>query len=239
MSLHSEREGNGNKHNVPGLGLSGETIPVSSNSHVAGHSAEDRAIQQSVSADNATVASQGVVSSSPKIGSGKASSDSNDSQGIIPGAAQASQEVPPEPTNSGSARVDLIIRHLVERGFSQEAARRAAMPQRSSTIRVYNGIWARYSGWLDRRGLGDPLMCTVQLLTLYLEDMVKSGRAPSMVKTHKYLRDSKVSSSGGLGGKSGTAELPQEFVFGHTKGQKSSSQMESDSSAQGVKTTAV
>jgi hypothetical protein len=81
--------------------------------------------------------------------------------------------------------VDLIRKSLIERGFSEEVAQRAANPQRRSTIANYEGIWSKYVGWLDSRRIPDPTKTTVQLLVQYLEFLRKEGKAISTILSAK------------------------------------------------------
>ncbi len=81
--------------------------------------------------------------------------------------------------------MDLVRKSLIEKGFSEDVAERAANPQRKSTIANYEGIWSKYVGWLDSRGTPDPTKTTVQLLVLYLEHLRKEGKALSTILSTK------------------------------------------------------
>jgi len=216
----SRSESAGNRCSESGLGHPGTSLPVPANSADPSLSAEDTGVQQQVPSCDAMLATQDVVSPVAKSGCGLPTIIASKQKTVVTGLGQGEQEMAPPPRNHELGRLDLIRRHLVKRGFSQEATDKSAVPQRSSTIRLYDNIWKRYVGWLVARGTPDPLKTTVQLLILYLLDLKNEGKAIGTVLTHKscivktleQITDQRLTESGTLADflKSLKQEAPKE-----------------------------
>ena len=83
---------------------------------------------------------------------------------------RSSDVVSPEPSDVQLPRLDVIRSALSQRGFSERAANRIAVPQRSSTRLVYEGKWAEFCAWCDRRK-EDPVQASVPQVVDFLTDL--------------------------------------------------------------------
>ena len=52
-----------------------------------------------------------------------------------------------------SARMEALMQHYQEAGFSKEVSRLAAAPRKPSTNRIYDDRWLRFAHWADDKEL--------------------------------------------------------------------------------------
>ena len=69
-------------------------------------------------------------------------------------------------------RLDIVRSALSQGGFSEWAAKHIAVPQRSSTRLVYEGKWAEFCAWCDRRK-EDPVQASVPLVADFLTELLE------------------------------------------------------------------
>ena len=69
-----------------------------------------------------------------------------------------------------SARMEALMRHYKEAGFSDEVSRLAAAPRRPSTNRMYDDRWCRFTRWAAGQGF-DPLDPTTAQVASFLFDL--------------------------------------------------------------------
>ncbi len=181
----SRQEGNPHGCIQSGLGLSGETLSVSSNGNNTTVPGEDRSVREHVPSSPTMLAKQGMVPTVAKTSHRLPSRDSSLREPVVSRSRSGKSKEPPKTRYNEISRVDAIRQSLVERGFPEEVAIRAAKPQRESTSRNYDSIWQKFVGWLDSRGISDPTKTTVQLIVLYLDHLQKAGRAVSTILVHK------------------------------------------------------
>ena len=74
---------------------------------------------------------------------------------------------PPQSGDVQLSRLDVVRDSLTQRGFSEAAAQRIAIPQRGSTRTVYDGKWAEFCRWCSGQQK-DPIRATVPVVADFL-----------------------------------------------------------------------
>ena len=92
----------------------------------------------------------------------------------------------PQPGNVQLPRLDVVRDSLTARGFSQAAADRIAVPQRSSTRSIYDGKWAEFCSWCSRKKT-DPVKATIPIVADFLVHLFER-RPPLAVSTIRGYR---------------------------------------------------
>ena len=130
---------------------------------------EDESFYLSDDPDRPSLAGSVLVSGSPVPVGGSAPGVAD-----IPGTSLSGRRTPdvvsPEPRDVQLPRLDVVRSALSQRGFSERAAKHIAVPQRSSTRLVYEGKWAEFCAWCDRRK-EDPVQASVPLVADFLTEL--------------------------------------------------------------------
>ena len=74
---------------------------------------------------------------------------------------------PPQSGDVQLSRLDVVRDSLTQRGFSEAAAQRIAIPQKGSTRTVYDGKWAEFCRWCSGQQK-DPIRATVPVVADFL-----------------------------------------------------------------------
>ena len=98
---------------------------------------------------------------------------------------RSSDVVPPEPSDVQLPRLDVVWSSLSQRGILEKAAKCIAVPQRSSTRLVYEGKWAEFCAWCDRRK-EDPVQASVPLVADFLTGLFERN-PPLAVSTISHI----------------------------------------------------
>ena len=100
--------------------------------------------------------------------------------------AETTQEcnVPQASGQLESARVSVVQQSLRKKGFSSEVSRRISKPNRSSSLAVYQSKWSSFAHWCVKRKT-DPLKASVPLISEFLLEKFKAGRAPSTLDGYR------------------------------------------------------
>ncbi len=95
------------------------------------------------------------------------------------------QHLPLKTRGPTPSRVDVIKRSILQRGFSEEVARRAAEPQRKSSLQLYQSHYKVFSDWLITRGRNLESV-NIPLVADYFTYMFNTlNRAPSTIASHR------------------------------------------------------
>ena len=92
--------------------------------------------------------------------------------------------VPQTARQSPTARVSVVQRSLRQKGFSAEVSSRISKPNRGSSLAVYQSKWVTFTAWCIRRK-ADPLKASVPLISEFLLEKYKAGRAPSTLDGYR------------------------------------------------------
>ena len=145
---------------------------------------EDESFYLSDDPDCASLAGSVLVSGSPVPVSGSATGITD-----LPGASLPDRRSPdmlsPEPSDVQLPRLDIVRIALSQRGFSERVAKHIAIPQRSSTRLVYEGKWAEFCAWCDRRK-EDPVQASVPLVADFLTDLFERNPPLTVSTIHGY-----------------------------------------------------
>ena len=114
--------------------------------------------------DSSTLAAPGMVSGPPGSMRGETTETSSNVEVIkavvLPG-------VPPKPSRSKSSRLEVISGFVESRGFSESVSNRIAVPQRQSTVKLYDYQWKCFCDWGEGRGV-DPINPSVPNIAEFL-----------------------------------------------------------------------
>ena len=145
---------------------------------------EDESFYLSDDPDRPSLAGSVLVSGSPVPVGGSAPGVAD-----IPGASLSGRRTPdvvsPEPRDVQLPRLDVVRSALSQRGFSERAAKHIAVPQRSSTRLVYEGKWAEFCAWCDRRK-ADPVQASVPLVADFLTELFERIPPLAVSTIHGY-----------------------------------------------------
>lgn len=117
-----------------------------------------RSQQRKASSGRSKLARSGLVSSAPRD-----AGRSTEAAPSVPGSPQAGSLQARQSRDSKSARLAVIKRGLISRGFSSAAAKRIANPNRKSTAGVYQAKWSCFSSWCSSREI-DPRSASVPVV---------------------------------------------------------------------------
>ena len=140
-----------------------------SDADLAQSAPEDESFYLSDDPDRPSLAGSVLVSRSPVPVGGSAPGVAD-----LPGTSLSGRRSPdvvsPEPRDVQLPRLYVVRSALSQRGFSERAAKHIAVPQRSSTRLVYEGKWAEFCAWCDRRK-EDPVQASVPLVADFLTEL--------------------------------------------------------------------
>ena len=94
------------------------------------------------------------------------------------------QHVPHTARHSKPTRLGLIKRSLLQKGFSEEVARRASQPLRKSSLSVYQSHFKAFADWLDSEDK-DLESVDIPVDADYLVYMFHLGREPNTIANHR------------------------------------------------------
>ena len=84
-----------------------------------------------------------------------------------------------------SARMEALMQHYQAAGFTKEASKHAADPERPSMNRMYNDRWLCFANWATGKGF-DPLGPTAAQLAAFLYELFDThGLSPLTIKAYR------------------------------------------------------
>ena len=159
----SRRSGMGHGRSVDQLGRD-DSLRVSADDHDRPGAGEGAVVGGSAMPSSAQVAHTGMVLD-PSGSPGRFPTEDSNLQEAS--TATQSSSVSHQSGRTEPTRVARIKAGLMEAGFSEEAAARAAKPQRQSSLSLYQSRWRIFCSWCNRREI-DPYLSTVQQIADFL-----------------------------------------------------------------------